>query len=744
MKRKSNNYVLLFLIVFMLMIAYGCGTNEKMVKKSKDNHLSKALPELTLIKLKKDKVIFKANSSFDYTLYKPEDPFKIIVNLNGILPGKFSGKIEGNKDGVIVGVKATHVKMPIEGTKIEIMLSQPVILSPEIKKGEKELILIVKTSEEEKLEFSEEKVKIEEITKNNVEKEEVISEKVEQLKEEEQEEPLAEYIEKVDMEERDGAIVVIIKGDGRMVPNIFPLEGKLVVDLPGVDMRADIPKEVIKPLKGIRWGEHKDKIRIVLDLESNTAYDVVSINDKVEITLRSPELLSKKEEKKEELVKELKEEKLTLKEEKEEEIEIIEGKYTGKRISLDFQNADIVPIFRLLADVSGYNIVVDPQVKGKITMKLINVPWDQALDIILKTHNLDKVIEGNIIRIAPADKLAREKEAKARILAAQKEVEPLVTQVFPVSYADVNKVKEAIESAKVLSNRGNVSTDERISSLIIKDIESNMEKVKNLIETLDRPIPQVMIEARIVEVNSDAASELGIQWGFFSNSYDKLIGVKGSPNLGEGGVIKSPFMIDFPAAVGKGGGAGLTFGFLNATRTFGLDMQLSAIETAGKGKIISNPRIITTDNQSAKILQGESLPYPQQTSEGTVSAAFKDVALSIEVIPHITPDKSIIMDINVIKEDLVGFVNIGAGQAPRTTKLEGKTKVLIKNGETLVIGGIYKKSKRESEAGLPGIKDIPLLGWLFKRSKVEENTNEIIIFLTPRIIENLKIQKEEG
>jgi type IV pilus assembly protein PilQ len=712
-------------IIFIGLIFYGCANKvsvkkEETIPKQETKVEKIELPEITSLEVSLNSVIINANSPFEYTIYKPGDPFKAIVELKGVRPGEYIGRFEG--PGKISEVKVSPMKAPVEGTEIEIILTEPSEFSAEYGGGQ--LLLKVLSPETESV--VEERISVAE-EPETVTTEETVPESIE--------EPEAEYIEEVTMQREGDKVVVTIRGDGRLNPDIFPLDGRLVVDLPGIDMRAELPREVIKPLKGIRWGEHEDKTRIVLDLEPNTSFDVVSINGKIEIALRSAELLSERIE--EEAVAEeplpeteptqdVAKENTTKEQPVPERAGLEEDKYTGKRISLDFQDADIVPIFRLLADVSGYNIVVDPKVRGKITMKLINVPWDQALDLILKTHNLDKVVEGNIIRIAPADKIAKEREAKARMIEAQIKAEPLVTKVFPISYADVGKVKNAIINAKILSKRGSVSVDERISSIIVKDIESNMPKVEELIKTLDRATPQVLIEARIVEVNTSVSREFGIRWGITGHTYDKTINLGGL----------TPYIVDFPSGAGPGSGSGITFGFINKARTLGLDLEISALETSGKLKIISNPRIITVDNKEAFISQGKSIPVRKLTSEGTVSTEYKDVKLELKVKPHITPEGSIILKVEAKKEELDPTVPSVEG-VPGTDKKEAKTNVIIRDGETLVIGGIYKTTESDSEGGVPGAKNIPILGWLFKNKKREHRTNELLIFITPRIIKQM-------
>ncbi len=409
-----------------------------------------------------------------------------------------------------------------------------------------------------------------------------------------------------------------------------------------------------------------------------------------------------------------------------------------EKINFDFQDQDIVPIFRLFADISGCNLFIHPEVKGRATMKFRDVPWNQALDTILKTFSLGKSIEGNIIRIAPHTVFAKESEEKAQAEEAEIKAEPLETKMFPISYAEVSAVESAIRNAKILSPRGNINVDKRTSTLIVKDIPSVFTEVENLLFTLDRPTPQVLIEARIVEVNTASTRDLGIQWGVNIHTTDTLMsvgGLSGVPTLSSGPFTGGNYIVDFPSkSAGPLSGSGITFGILNPAKTLGLDLQLSALETAGKGKVISNPKILTVDNGKAKILQGKSVPVRKLTTEGTISTEFKDVTLELTVTPHITPDKSIGMSVEIKKEELDPTVPSVEG-VPGTDKKEANTNVIIKNGETVVIGGMYKITENESRSGVPGLMKIPILGWLFKSDLRETTTNELLIFITPRIVE---------
>lgn len=550
--------------------------------------------------------------------------------------------------------------------------------------------------------------------------------------------PKATEISNVSFEQSDGTVKVLVKGNGFMTPNVFPLkDDRIVIDIPDVTLNTPLPSAVVSPLKGIRSGKYEDKVRLVLDLKERTNFDVTSIGDSVVIALNKPgretspsPLVQMPAEKTETAIETA--------EEKEAGTSML-GKckeyLAGKEnINFDFQDQDIVPILRLFADISGCNLFIHPEVRGKATMKFKDVPWNQALDTILKTFGLGKSIEGNIIRVAPYTVFAKESEEAAKAQEAGIKAEPLVTRIFPISYADVGVVDASIKNSKILTPRGSLSVDKRTSTMLVKDVASVFPEIENLLTSLDKPTPQVLIEARIVEVNTNEVNDLGIQWGFGLKSTNTLSSLGGFSGLGTGPFTGDKFLVDFPGGASGGSGSGFTFGILNPAKTMGLDLQLAAVETLGKGKVISNPRIMTVDNGKAKILQGKSIPVRKLTTEGTVSTEFKDINLELNVQPHITPDNSISISIEIKKEELDPTVPSIEG-VPGTDKKEAKTDVIIKDGETIVIGGIYKINKSESTTGVPGLMRIPILGWLFKNYKETVSTAELLMFITPRIVQ---------
>ncbi len=706
---------------------------------AKEGPSVRGVTTITGINVMENGLEIKGDKPFIYTIYKPSDPYRVVVEIPDADIGAFRDSMKA-RSSWITEVTPQQVDVPKMIAKIEILLQSPFDVESRYQNNS----LIVKVKNEGKepqsaLTLREINAKVTEL-KKEIDPLPDPREKTPPVTEG----PAIKATEIIDIgfDRRNGVVKVIVKGNGSMSPSVFTLKNRIVIDIPDVSLKAPIPSTVMSPVKGLRAGKYKDKTRLVVDLDESRDFDVLSVKDTIVITMKGPEsVIAAEKETPQEAPKSQMEEKKDA-EVKEESIEakepeaLVEGKYTGRKISLDFQDSDIVPIFRLLSDISGYNIVVSPEVKGKLTMKLINVPWDQALDIILKTFSLGKNVEGNIIRIAPLAVFARESEEKAKAREAEVKAEPLETRIFSISYADVLVVEKAIKDAKILTVRGSISVDKRTSSMTIKDVPSVFPQVEDLLATLDKQTPQVMIEARIVEVSANDSNDLGIQWGGRINATNTLASFGGFPTFNTGSFTGNNFLVDLPSgAVGTGSGTGFSFGVINPSKTLGLDLQLAALEKIGRTRIVSTPKIVTIDNVTAKISQGEDIPYPQATAEGTISAAFKPVNISIEVTPHITPVNSISMNIVTVKEDFKEFVQIGTGQAPRTTKIEGRTNVLVQNGETIVIGGVYKKTERESSSGLPGLMKIPILGWLFKNKSISEDVTELMIFLTPRIVE---------
>ena len=409
--------------------------------------------------------------------------------------------------------------------------------------------------------------------------------------------------------------------------------------------------------------------------------------------------------------------------------------FTGQKISLDLQEVDIRNVLRLLADVTGKNLVVEPGVSGKVTLKVDNVPWDQVLELILKINELDQVMEGNVIRIATAAKIKAELErkrdeveAQKELMAAARDLGEISTEYLQVNYADVGDISAQIDNVK--SEMGTVSVDNRTNLIIYSDFPKRIETAKEILARLDKATKQVMVESRIVSANTNFSRNLGVSWnaGYTAKSLAGRLG--GSPAFDL--AVAAP-----TAAVG-------TFG-LAFTRALGvnnildLDMQLDALEQAGEGRVISSPRIFTLDHVQAMIQQGDQIPYPQRTEEGTISTAFAPATLSLTVTPHITPDGKVRMEV-LAKRDQADFSRT-VQDVPAIRTQEAQTELLVNDGDTIVIGGIVIQDTEWSEDRVPFLWRIPLLGWLFKNRQINDEKSELLIFLSPSIIADQKLTR---
>jgi type IV pilus assembly protein PilQ len=389
---------------------------------------------------------------------------------------------------------------------------------------------------------------------------------------------------------------------------------------------------------------------------------------------------------------------------------------------------EIANALRIISEVSGLNFLVGDEVKGKINVKLKNVPWDQALDLILKMNNLGQIREGNILRIASLGNITKQQDDEFKAKDSQIKTEDLVVQIIHVSYAKASELAEPLK--KNMSARGEITVDTRTNSLIIKDIEKNANQVADLVKTLDSPTPQVLIESRIVQVSPNYTQSLGVQWGVSTTQSQGVNRVGLTGGIAGAFNAQTPdFAVNLPAA-SPFGGVGFNFGRLTGN-PINLDLRLSAGEARGLTKIISTPKVAVLDNMEAKIEQGESIPYATTSLQGT-QTTFVDANLTLTVTPHVTADGSVIMKINTSK-NAPGSTRQGAA-GPSILKKQATTNILVKDGDTAVIGGIYETSKAESTSGVPILSQIPIIGWLFKNHQVDESTSELLVFLTPKIL----------
>ena len=406
---------------------------------------------------------------------------------------------------------------------------------------------------------------------------------------------------------------------------------------------------------------------------------------------------------------------------------LMDGKeYVGRRISLDFKDVPIDDVLRLIAEVSDLNVIAGDEVDGTVTVRLVDVPWDQALDVVLLTHGLGFVRVGNVLRIAPTTSIAEEEELRLQERRAKERLEDLMVKLQPVNYADVKKISSMV--GQLLTPRGTVNVDERTNTLIIKDIPSVIDEATALVKAVDTMTPQVMIEAKIVEANIDFSRELGTVWGFGANP-DRESSIGGRDFTPFGGTSGVAFANPITsAATGLFGLGAHVF-----DEKFNVDLQLRAAESNGDGKVISSPRIVTLDNSEASIEQGVSIPF-QTFENGDAQLEFVDAVLQLKVTPHITADQSIIMDIEVSRNAPDDSVFTLTG-SPAIAKNQVKTETLVKDGQTLVLGGIYVIDKSDRQSRVPYLSRIPLLGAAFKSNEVSDSRKELLIFVTPRVVQ---------
>ncbi|GAB4483279.1 MAG: type IV pilus secretin PilQ [Thermodesulfovibrionales bacterium] len=770
MKNASmKNIPILGSVLLCLMLVAGCATTGG---DGKTASVMDEVPVITSMQIEDNNLVIRSNKPFVYTMYNA-DPYRASIEIPNIMLGEFNSKIIADRAG-ISEVIPLQVNPSSPAAKIEIVLQNPSTVTPVYRDN----ALFVEVAKMETTATASEPVKAPE-TKETARVEEpapVTEEKAPSVKvvEVQQEQPAmakATEIKGIEIKKTGDSLKVMITGNGTLIPNVFPVNERIVVDIPDVTLNTVLPEKGVHPLKGIRAGKHKDKLRLVLDLKEKTNFDVTAVGNAIEISLTGKEKAAAMpvayETPKEKTAAPAEAPAATApaSEPVKEKTPVVaaDSSFTGKKISLDFQDADIVPIFRLLTEIGGYNSVIHPDVKGKITLKLINVPWDQAMQIILKTFQLGASIDGNVIRIAPGNVMEKEFDEALKAKKAASEFGDMKTRIFPVNYADLTKLQAAIDKAKVLSSRGSVTVDERGSTLIVNDLESNLAQIEALIKELDQEYMQarqVMIEAKIVEVNVDYVKELGIQWGMFfrspsapgDNNY--WIGSTSAASANVPSVVTNPinpgntypatnplsvltrsaapFLVNLPVTGAPGS---IGFGYLARSAAFALDITLTALEQDRKGKVLSNPKVMTMNNQEAKITQGRTIYLPVATSDKIDYKAI-DALLSLTVKPRIAPGGAIFMDLDITKDE-PGAPTAGGVDVLKNTV---KTNVLVNNSDTVVIGGIFKQSTISTQDGIPYLSKLPLLGNLFKKNRDTETNSEVLIFITPTVVEfkNLK------
>ena len=422
--------------------------------------------------------------------------------------------------------------------------------------------------------------------------------------------------------------------------------------------------------------------------------------------------------------------------------------YSGEKLSLNFQDIDVRSVLQLIADFTDLNLVASDTVQGNITLRLQNVPWDQALDLVLKTKGLDKRQVGNVLLVAPADEIAARERQELESQRQIAELAPLRREVVQVNYAKAADIARLFQSVTdkdgATSDRGSIAVDDRTNNIIAYQTQERLDELRRIVAQLDIPVRQVMIEARIVEANVDYDKSLGVKWGGNVSLNDNwnAYGRGDDLSLEEGGeegdTVKTPFNLPFVDLGATGATSGIGLGFVSNNAI--LDLQLSAMEKTGNGEVVSQPKVVTADKETAKILKGSEVPYQEASSSGATSTSFKEAALSLEVTPQITPDNRIIMEVKVTKDEPDFSQAASTGGIPAIRKNEVNAKVLVTDGETIVIGGVFSNTQSKSVDKVPFLGDLPFVGRMFRRDLVQDRKSELLVFITPRIMNNQAIQ----
>lgn len=516
--------------------------------------------------------------------------------------------------------------------------------------------------------------------------------------------------------------VVIDLSDPAIAPDIQEHGGKIILGFARTQLpeplrvRLDV-KDFATPVQFVNAGVSGDRATITVEPSGTFDYSTYQTDNKLTVSIRP----------------------LTVDDLQKRNAD--RNSYNGEKLSLNFQDIDVRSVLQLIADFTNLNLVASDTVQGGITLRLQNVPWDQALDLVLKTKGLDKRKVGNVLLVAPADEIAARERQELESQKQIAELAPLRRELLQVNYAkaaDIAKLFQSVTSAEAkVDERGSITVDERTNNIIAYQTQDRLDELRRIVAQLDIPVRQVMIEARIVEANVDYDKSLGVRWGGsiqnkgnwntsgVSNGSSTTIGTPGSTST------NSPF-VDM-GTVNNTSGIGIAF----ITDNVLLDLELTAMEKTGNGEIVSQPKVVTSDKETAKILKGTEIPYQEASSSGATSVSFKEASLSLEVTPQITPDNRIIMEVKVTKDE-PDYLN-KVQDVPPIKKNEVNAKVLVNDGETIVIGGVFSNTQSKVVDKVPFLGDVPYLGRLFRRDVVSEKKSELLVFLTPRIMNNQAI-----
>lgn len=698
MNTRVHRLILLLTLTVLAFSISGCATGQRK---------SGQQTEITSYAFTDGALTLAMSTAFSesYTIYKPGDPFTVVVELPGVSMGKTEPRVTSNKGG-ITEVRFSEATTPNQVTRLEVSLDSPSDLIAE--RTGNNLRLRVASSAP-------------------------AAAPVKAAVEPEAEKPApanpATEVTNIRFEPAAAnTLNLIVSGDGVLSPDVYAMGDKIIMDFPGIKMSAIAPMKVVAPVTGIRKSRYEGSPRLILDVEKNQRFDVTSVGNSVVMAFHG--VVSSKADRKE--VAEAK----TVNGQTmvqnggspEGEPRLPRARYGGKIISLDFQNADIVPIFRFIGEVAELNVVIHPDVKGSVTLKLLNVPWDQALDIVLKLSNLDKSIEGNIMTIAPMAVFAAQKEEAKKLREANVKAADIVQGTVHLDYIEAAEFSAKLKEASVLSERGKTRVDQRTNTIIVNDTQDVINRIVNeerqYWDTPEHGKLQIMIEARIIEVDTGFSRTLGISWGgSATNNNFSFIDDKSTYDFS----VNTPVSAAGPdVSIGSGGGV-ISIGYLES---FTANMSISALESVNESRSLANPKVLTMDGQPAKIEQGTQIPYSTTSSSGT-QTMFASATLSLEVTPEIQPNSIIKMKIKA-KND--SPTTVQGADAPGINTQSVDTSALIRDGETLVLGGIYKQKDDDTEAGVPWLRSIPGLGWLFKSKSIGKTQTELLIFIMPKIV----------
>ena len=514
------------------------------------------------------------------------------------------------------------------------------------------------------------------------------------------------------------AVTTLTMNNRDVEPQVIEANGKLVLTLPATELAEDQLVELDVTAFGtqvttIETFQEKDSSRIEFNYTGNVITNTEQDGKTLTVTVSpmSQEQMAKLE----------------------------KSQYEGEPISLDFQDVPVRQVLQIIAKVNGFNLVTTDTVTGNVSISLTGVPWDQALDMILKIKGLDKRQEGNILLIAPSEELSQRETQKLQSDQQVAQLAPLASASITVNYAkaaELSQILKAEEGAGgILTDRGTVTVDSRTNTILVRDTQASIDEARRVIESLDIPVKQVLIESRMVTVRDNVDEQLGVRWGFSDRQDDNGVSgsLSGAETIAGGNVpaLGDRLNVNLPVASAAG-----SIGFQIASLADGtiLDLELSALESENKGEIIASPRITVANQQEAYIEQGPEIPYSQATSSGATSVEFKKAVLSLKVTPHITPDNRIILDLIVTQDTRGETVQTATGDAVAIDTQEIKTQVLVENGETIVLGGIFQQVNSNDVSKVPLFGDLPVVGALFRNSSTVYQKRELLIFVTPKIV----------